>query len=134
MCLFRLRFARTHVLLDMYAFIPSSLELRHRRSYFMTDLSCLVSFVICLSQRYFPGFFPSCYTEQRQNLWRLYADISKKSDDDVLDTYVGAPSPLESLDSVADLVKVKISQLGLAEPLARIFKFGPEPSSGLTGE
>ena len=35
-------------------------------------------------QRFFPDFFPSCYTEKRLNLRRLYAEIERKNDDDLL--------------------------------------------------
>ena len=40
--------------------------------------------VFSFIQRYFPDFFPSCYTEKRQNLKRLYSEIERKSDDELL--------------------------------------------------
>lgn len=40
--------------------------------------------VFSFIQRFFPDFFPSCYTEKRQNLKRLYSEIERKSDDELL--------------------------------------------------
>ena len=38
--------------------------------------------VFSFIQRFFPDFFPSGFTEKRQNLRRLYADIERKSSPD----------------------------------------------------
>jgi hypothetical protein len=58
----------------------------------MKDLLTLIPFTIILIiplspvghvlvfsfiQRFFPDFFPSCYTEKRQNLGRLYSEIGE---------------------------------------------------------
>jgi hypothetical protein len=40
--------------------------------------------VFSFIQRFFPDFFPSCYTEKRLNLRKLYAEIERKSDLDIL--------------------------------------------------
>eukprot|EP00596_Hydrurales_sp_CCMP1899_P004013 CAMPEP_0119044008 /NCGR_PEP_ID=MMETSP1177-20130426/27858_1 /TAXON_ID=2985 /ORGANISM="Ochromonas sp, Strain CCMP1899" /LENGTH=442 /DNA_ID=CAMNT_0007013349 /DNA_START=469 /DNA_END=1797 /DNA_ORIENTATION=+ len=40
--------------------------------------------VFSFIQRFFPDFFPSCYTEKRLNLRRLYAEIERKNNDDLL--------------------------------------------------
>jgi hypothetical protein len=40
--------------------------------------------VFSFIQRYFPDFFPSCYTEKRLNLRKLYAEIEQKDVKDVL--------------------------------------------------
>jgi hypothetical protein len=40
--------------------------------------------VFSFIQRFFPDFFPSCYAEKRLNLRRLYAEIEKRSDEDML--------------------------------------------------
>ena len=40
--------------------------------------------VFSFIQRFFPDFFPSCYMEKRLNLRRLYAEIEKRSDADML--------------------------------------------------
>ena len=41
-------------------------------------------FPIVFKKRFFPDFFPSCYTEQRLNLRKLYREIERKSDEDLL--------------------------------------------------
>jgi hypothetical protein len=43
-------------------------------------------FLLSSLQRFFPDFFPSCYTEKRLNLIRLYSEIERKNDDDILGT------------------------------------------------
>ena len=48
---------------------------------FSPGLHKLINFSL---QRFFPDFFPSCYTEKRLNLRRLYAEIERKNDDDIL--------------------------------------------------
>lgn len=40
--------------------------------------------VFSFIQRFFPDFFPSCYTEKRLNLRKLYAEIERKNDLDIL--------------------------------------------------
>jgi len=40
--------------------------------------------VFSFIQRFFPDFFPSCYTEKRLNLRKLYAEIEMRSDDPLL--------------------------------------------------
>ena len=40
--------------------------------------------VFSFIQRFFPDFFPSCYTEKRLNVRKLYAEIERKSDVDLL--------------------------------------------------
>jgi len=42
--------------------------------------------VFSFLQRYFPGFFPSCYSDKRLNLRRLYSEVSKTDED-----YLGEP-------------------------------------------
>lgn len=53
-------------------------------------------------QRFFPDFFPSCYTEKRLNLLRLYSEIEKKSDDELLGPPVAAVDEEWSLQRVFD--------------------------------
>ena len=48
--------------------------------------------VFSFIQRFFPDFFPSCYTEKRLNLRRLYAEIKTQSDDEILGSR-GSASP-----------------------------------------
>ena len=52
-------------------------------------------FIVCIcfplpspphsAQRFFPEFYPSCYTEKRLNLKRLFAAVEKRSDLDDVD-------------------------------------------------
>merc|ERR1711988_535601 len=43
--------------------------------------------VFSFIQRFFPEFYPSCYTEKRLNLRKLYSEIERKKDElgDILD-------------------------------------------------
>jgi hypothetical protein len=50
--------------------------------------------VFSFIQRFFPDFFPSCYTEKRLNLRKLYAEIERKSDEDILGEDEGAEYPV----------------------------------------
>ena len=38
------------------------------------------------SQRYFPEFFPSCYSEKRLNLKRLFSEVGRRAEDAELAT------------------------------------------------
>ncbi len=38
-------------------------------------------FPIITLQRYFPEFFPSCYTERRLNLKRLFSEVGCRAED-----------------------------------------------------
>lgn len=60
--------------------------------------------ILCTLQRFFPEFFPSCYTEKRLNLKRLFLEVERKNDEDLL---LGEDSrPLTSWsDPISDLVE-----------------------------
>ena len=47
-------------------------------------IAFFLTFLTTIAQRFFPDFFPSCYTEKRLNLRRLYAEIERKNDDILL--------------------------------------------------
>lgn len=68
--------------------------------------------VFSFMQRFFPDFFPTGFTEKRQNLRRIYANIERKTDDDFeLD-----PTPSKNVDF--DLQE-KLSE-SFSGPLAKL--------------
>lgn len=66
--------------------------------------------VFSFIQRYFPNFFPTCYTEKRLNLKSLLAEIERKNLDDIIGTdeeatgFTGLPG-LAPLNQITDAVK-----------------------------
>ena len=63
--------------------------------------------VFSFIQRFFPDFFPSCYTEKRLNLRRLYSEIEFKEDSE----YLGNDS-----DGILDIIPKFFSNFGLKIP------------------
>ena len=58
-------------------------------------------------QRFFPDFFPSCYTEKRLNLLKLYSEIERKSEDELLGLHLlddDKPAILRQLEEKKPLV------------------------------
>lgn len=58
-------------------------------------------------QRFFPDFFPSCYTEKRLNLLKLYSEIERKSEDELLGLHLledDKPALLRQLEEKKPLV------------------------------
>ena len=62
------------------------------------------------SQRFFPDFFPSCYTEKRQTLWRLYSEIERKSEDELLGSVPDEVTPV-AVNAVASFFETLFKQL-----------------------
>lgn len=66
--------------------------------------------VFSFIQRYFPNFFPTCYTEKRLNLKSLLAEIERKNLDDIIGTdeeatgFTGLPG-LAPLNQITDAVR-----------------------------
>ena len=66
-------------------------------------------------QRFFPDFFPSCYTEKRLNLRKLYSDIERKNDEDIL-----APSISSVL--ISKKIDDELSPLSFVQSFLESFK------------
>lgn len=65
--------------------IKINFRLLHQSGNFLLTIINLFYFIFfCSVKRFFPDFFPSCYTEKRLNLRRLYAEIERKNNDDLL--------------------------------------------------
>lgn len=52
--------------------------------------------VFSFIQRFFPDFFPSCYTEKRLNLRKLFSEIERKTDGSSIDDILGSSSSSDS--------------------------------------
>lgn len=59
--------------------------------------------VFSFIQRFFPEFYPSCYTEKRLNLRKLFAEVERKREDELVD--IGT-------DSTFTEWSAKVSKLG----------------------
>lgn len=63
--------------------------------------------VFSFIQRFFPDFFPSCYTEKRLNLRKLYSEIEYKDDEFLfLEDSLSLPLGMARLTSFIDLPKL----------------------------
>eukprot|EP01041_Mallomonas_annulata_P006310 gene6310-12768_t len=84
--------------------------------------------VFSFIQRYFPDFFPSCYTEKRQNLWRLYSEIERKSDDELLGPRDEdqAWSLKDFIDKLSQDLRLKLKNITFLEPFTKFINFGSE--------
>lgn len=60
--------------------------------------------VFSFIQRFFPDFFPSCYTEKRLNLRKLYSEIEYK-DDEFLEDSQSSPFDMTRVTSFINLSK-----------------------------
>lgn len=62
--------------------------------------------VFSFIQKYFPDFFPTCYTEKRLNLKSLLAEIERKNLDDILGSDEGmSGSSFAPLNQIVDTVR-----------------------------
>jgi hypothetical protein len=75
--------------------------------------------VFSFIQRFFPEFFPSCYTEQRLNLRKLFAEVERKREEELID--LGGESTFS-----ADFWKEKITKIG--QWLKNVFGVGNSTS------
>lgn len=82
--------------------------------------------VFSFIQRYFPDFFPSCFTDKRQNLCRLYSEIERKSDDEMLEISTQVWSVTEFFESFIIKLQLFLKEILNGEILRKVLSVDSE--------